>query len=178
MNLGHQGVTTDPGAEATEGAPPPRAIPQGRPGQPQRIDPRTVDPLVGDGKAALERGDLNLAELRAMQALQQVPDHLEGLMLLYQCRRRNNQSGLPVENVLRRIVRRDPNILWATADLAFMLFSRGERVECETHARNALRLAPRNAQAHGIMGLILTETNRAIAGEFHFRRAIEIAGEN
>ena len=113
-----------------------------------------------------------------MQALQVVPDHLEGLILLYQCRRRNNQSGLPVENVLRRIVRRDPNMLRATADLAFMLFSRGERVERETHARNALRLAPRNAQAHGIMGLILTETNRAIAGEFHFRRAIEIAGEN
>jgi Tfp pilus assembly protein PilF len=39
-------------------------------------------------------------------------------------------------------------------------------------------MAPRNAQAHGIMGLILTETNRAVAGEFHFRRAIEIAGEN
>lgn len=133
---------------------------------------------MGEGKAALEKGDFNLAELRAMQALQVVPDHLEGLILLYQCRRRNNQSGLPVENVLRRIVRRDPNMLWATADLAFMLFSRGERVECETHARNALRLAPRNAQAHGIMGLILTETNRAVAGEFHFRRAIEIAGEN
>jgi tetratricopeptide (TPR) repeat protein len=170
-------VTT--GAQSGEQNPQqPRPLPQGRPGQPQRIDPRTVDPLVGEGKAALERGDLNLAELRAMQALQQVPDHLEGLILLYQCRRRNNQSGLPVENVLRRIVRRDPNILWATADLAFMLFTRGERVECETHARNALRLAPRNAQAHGIMGLILTETNRAIAGEFHFRRAIEIAGEN
>jgi tetratricopeptide (TPR) repeat protein len=170
-------VTT--GAQSGEQNPQqPRAAPQARPGQPQRIDPRSVDPLVGEGKAALERGDLNLAELRAMQALQVVPDHLEGLILLYQCRRRNNQSGLPIENVLRRIVRRDPNLLWATADLAFMLFTRGERVECETHARNALRLAPRNAQAHGIMGLILTETNRAIAGEFHFRRAIEIAGEN
>jgi tetratricopeptide (TPR) repeat protein len=170
-------VTTDADAPQGEPAPPQRAQ-QRRPGQPQRVDPRAVDPLVGEGKAALERGDLNLAELRAMQALQQVPDHLEGLILLYQCRRRNNQSGLPIENVLRRIVRRDPNLLWATADLAFMLFSRGERVECETHARNALRLAPRNAQAHGIMGLILTETNRAVAGEFHFRRAIEIAGEN
>ncbi len=28
------------------------------------------------------------------------------------------------------------------------------------------------------MGLILTETNRAVAGEYHFRRAIELAGEN
>ena len=171
---------SESGAPEHQNAParPQQPAPQRRQGQPPRIDPRAVDPLVGEGKAALERGDLNLAELRAMQALQQVPDHLEGLILLYQCRRRSNQSGLPLENVLRRIVRRDPNLLWATADLAFMLFTRGERVECEIHARNALRLAPRNAQAHGIMGLILTETNRAVAGEFHFHRAIEIAGEN
>ncbi len=170
-------MTTESGTQ-TRGPASQQTVQPAGPRQPQRIDPRSVDPLVGEGKAALEKGDFNLAELRAMQALQVVPDHLEGLILLYQCRRRNNQSGLPVENVLRRIVRRDPNMLWATADLAFMLFSRGERVECETHARNALRLAPRNAQAHGIMGLILTETNRAVAGEFHFRRAIEIAGEN
>ncbi|HTQ13069.1 MAG TPA: sulfotransferase [Rhizomicrobium sp.] len=158
-----------------------------RPGQGQRmgggrpmqqVDPRTVDPQVNEGKAALEKGDLTLAELRAMQALQIVPDHLEGLILLYQVRRRNNQAGPQLENILRRIVRRDPNILWATTELAFMLFARGERVECEGHARNAIRLAPRNAQAHGVMGLILTETNRAIAGEYHFRRAIELAGEN
>ncbi len=144
----------------------------------RRIDPRVADPLVAEGKAAFEKNDLNLAELRAMQALQQVPDHLDALILLYQCRRKGNQSGAPVENVLRRIVRRDPNLLWATSELAYMLFARGERVECEIHARNALRMAPRNAQAHGIMGLILTETNRAVAGEYHFRKAIEIAGEN
>lgn len=154
-----------------------RQAPAGQQQQP-RIDPRALDPLVNEGNAALQKGDWNLAELRAMQVLQQLPDHLNALILLYQSRRRNNQSGLPIENVLRRIVRRDPNLLWATAELAFMLFARGERVECEIHARNALRLAPRNAQAHGIMGLILTETNRAVAGEFHFRRAIEIAGEN
>ncbi len=28
------------------------------------------------------------------------------------------------------------------------------------------------------INLILTETNRAVAGEYHFRRAIELAGEN
>jgi tetratricopeptide (TPR) repeat protein len=141
-------------------------------------NPARVDPLVAEGQQAFDKGDITLAELRAMQALQHVPDHLNALVLLYQCRRRNNQTGLPIENVLRRIVRRDPNLLWATSELAFMLFARGERVECEVHARNALRLAPRNSNAHGIMGLILTETNRALAGEYHFRKAIEIAGEN
>ena len=152
--------------------------PQQNPAQPQ-IDPRTVDPLVNEGKAALERNDHTLAELRAMQALQQVSDHLEALILLYQVKRKTGVAGGPqIESLLRRIVRKNPNLLWATTELAFMLFSRGERVECEIHARNAIRLAPRNAQAHGILGLILTETNRALAGEFHFRRSIEIGGEH
>ncbi len=158
---------------------------QMRPGQqqgrgPQRqIDPRAVDPLVNEGKGALERGDATLAELRAMQALQQVPDHLEALVLLFQTKRKAGVAAGPqMESILRRIVRRNSNLLWATTELAFMLFQRGERVECEVHARNAIRLAPRNAQAHGIMGLILTETNRALAGEYHFRKAIDIAGEN
>lgn len=155
-----------------------RAGQQMRPGGAQRIDPKIADPIVNEGNAAFEKGDATLAELRAMQALQQVPDHLEALILLYQCRKKNNQAGPALEDVLRRIVRANTNLLWATNELAYMLFARGERVECETHARNAIRLAPRNAQAHGIMGLILTETNRALAGEYHFRKALEIAGEN
>ncbi len=179
MSDENKGAPSAPAAAAPESAVRRPLAARRGPAMPQpRIDPRVADPIVSEGKAALEKNDLNLAELRAMQALQQVPDHLDALILLYQCRRRSNQPGAPIENVLRRIVRRDPNLLWATSELAYMLFARGERVECEIHARNALRMAPRNAQAHGIMGLILTETNRAVAGEFHFRKAIEIAGEN
>jgi tetratricopeptide (TPR) repeat protein len=156
-----------------------RTGPGGRPlaARPQ-IDPRIADPIVAEGKAALARGDTTLAELRAMQALQQVSDHLDGLILLYQCCKRTNQLGPKLENILRAIVRKNANLFWATSELAFMLFGRGERVECEMHARNAIRLAPRDPQSHGIMGLMLTETNRAPAGEYHFRKAIELAGEN
>ena len=157
-----------------------RVGPGGRPmmQQQQQPNPAIADPAIAEGKAAFERGDLTLAELRAMQALQLVPDHLEGLILLYQCRKRTNQTGPKLEGVLRAIVRKNANLFWATSELAFMLFARGERVECEMHARNAIRLAPRDPQAHGIMGLMLSETNRALAGEYHFRKAIELAGEN
>ena len=150
---------------------------RGGPGQ-MPFDPAIADPTVAEGRAAFERGDMTLAELRAMQALQQVPDHLEALILLYQCRKRTNQTGPKLEGVLRAIVSKNANLFWATSELAFMLFARGERVECEVHARNAIRLAPRDPQSHGIMGLMLTETNRALAGEYHFRKAIELAGEN
>ncbi len=115
-----------------------------------------------------------------MQALQQVPDHLEALVLLLETKRKVEGVAMrPADGKHSAPHRaRNSNLLWATTELAFMLFQRGERVECEVHARNAARLAPRNAQAHGIMGLILTETNRALASEYHFRKAIDIAGEN
>ncbi|MGH8123650.1 MAG: hypothetical protein ACREPT_12860, partial [Rudaea sp.] len=180
----------NPGATAPAPGPPRRVAPGARrvvrgpgpAGQPlmrvPQIDPKVADPTVAEGKAAFERGDLTLAELRAMQALQLVPDHLEALILLYQCRKRANQAGPKLEGVLRAIVQKNANLFWATSELAFMLFARGERVECEAHARNAIRLAPREPQAHGIMGLMLTETNRALAGEYHFRKVIELLGEN
>ena len=155
------------------------AGPGGRPlGARQPVDPRIADPTVAEGEAALARGEVTLAELRAMQALQRVPDHLDALILLYRCCKRTNQPAPRVEGVLRAIVRKDGNLFWATSELAFTLFARGERVECEMHARNAIRLAPRDPQSHGIMGLMLTETNRAPAGEYHFRKVIELAGEN
>ncbi len=167
---------------APPGAPGMRRPMRPGPGGPQmvrrQIDPKIADPAVNEGKAAFARGDLTLAELRAMQALQQVPDHLEALILLYQCRKRTNQTGPRLEGILRAIVQKNGNLFWATSELAFMLFGRGERVECEIHARNAIRLAPREPQAHGIMGLMLTETNRALAGEYHFRKVIELSGEN
>lgn len=183
MGPGGQQVMRGPGGQpmvmGPNGQPVPlRRGPGGQPQQQPQIDPKVVEPLINEGKAAFEKGELAVAELRAMQALQQIPDHLEALILLYQCQKKNNQVGPQMEQVLRRIVQKNPNLLWATNELAFMLFARGERVECETHARNAIRLAPRNPQTHGIMGLILTETNRALAGEYHFRKAIEIGGEN
>jgi tetratricopeptide (TPR) repeat protein len=47
--------------------------------------------------------------------------------------------------------------------------------EAEVHARNAIRIAPQNAQAHNLMGLVLTEANRPLVGEYHYRRVLELA---
>jgi tetratricopeptide (TPR) repeat protein len=136
-----------------------------------------ADEFVAEGMRAFEKGDAGTAELRAMQALQQAPEHLDALLLLYRCKQAAKASGPAYENLLRRIVRRNPNLLQPSIELAFLLFSRGERVESEEHARNAIRLAPRHPRAHAIMGLVLSDTGRPAAGEYHFRRVIEIEGE-
>ena len=145
---------------------------------PDEASLKAADALVAEGRAGFDKNDQTLAELRAMQALQRVPEHLAALLLLYDCKKSRSPKGADYENLLRRIVRRKPNFPLLMVELAFLLFSRGERVECETLARRALRQVPRHPRAHGILGLIFTETNRPAAGEYHFRRVIELEGES
>jgi Flp pilus assembly protein TadD len=57
-----------------------------------------------------------------------------------------------------------------------LLLGKGALAEAERHARNAVRLAPDNAQSHNVLGMVLTEAYRPAVGEYHFRRALELAG--
>jgi tetratricopeptide (TPR) repeat protein len=138
---------------------------------------KAAEAFVAEGRAGLSKGDRTLAELRARQALERVAEHLPSLLLLYDCWHERPQKGVDYENLLRQIIRLRPISPLLTIELAYLLFARGERVECEGLARRALRQAPRHPRAHGLLGLIFTETNRAPAGEYHFRRVLELEGE-
>ena len=78
--------------------------------------------------------------------------------------------------MLRRILHQNPNDLPATAELCSLLFRKGEAEECEELARSALRMAPLNPVIQSVMGLLLAQSGRAAAGEFHFRRVVELDG--
>jgi len=71
-------------------------------------------------------------------------------------------------------VRLYPNHLPATQALALLLFGRRALAEAEEHARNAVRIAPLDAQSHNLMGMIMTEAYRPQVGEYHYRRAKEL----
>jgi tetratricopeptide (TPR) repeat protein len=163
---------TDPVAQNTTGAMPMETSPELAARFP------VAARLTREGRKAFMDGNIALAEERAGQALQRVSDYPDALLLMWDCRRRTNPSGADYEDVLRKIVEHNPAQVEAITELAFLLFSRDERVECEIYARRALRVAPLLPRAHGIMGLIFTETNRAPAGEFHFRRVIALEGEH
>src|SRR5581483_8761999 len=62
-------------------------------------------------------------------------------------------------------------------ELALALFNRGDLAEAERHARNAVRLGPQDAQAHNLMGMILTEANRPQVGEHHYREAARLIAQ-
>ena len=134
-------------------------------------------PDIERARAALTAGDPAEAERLMIELLERVAE----------ARRRRSRcctSFAPsqgrtaaAEALLARIVRLDPNNLAATQALALSLFTRGALAEAEVHARNAVRIAPTDAQSHNLMGMIMTEAQRPQVGEHHYRRAMELIAE-
>ena len=87
------------------------------------------------------------SERLCLEVLELAPGQLDALSVLYQIRKAAGQHGA-ADALLRRIVALHPNTFWATNDLALALMARGAILEAEIHARNAVRIAPENPQAH------------------------------
>lgn len=136
---------------------------------------RHLLPLVDQAIACHARGEFAEAERLCLEVLELVPEQGGALAILYQIRKA--EGVLPAaEALLRRLVALDPNNVWATQELALLLFGKGNYGEAEIHARNAVRSAPTDAQSHNLMGMIMTEANRPQIGEFHYRQALQLLG--
>jgi tetratricopeptide (TPR) repeat protein len=136
---------------------------------------RHLLPLVDQAGLAEAAGDTPTAERLCLDVLELAPDCIPALGRLGDIRRAQGRPEA-AEALLRRIVMLAPNTLAATQDLGLMLFGRGNVAEAEVNARNAIRIAPESPQAHNLLGMILTETNRPQAGEYHYRRVLELTG--
>ncbi len=75
---------------------------------------------------------------------------------------------------LKSVLQADPRADWAYNELTELLFRMGRRADAEQLARLALRVNPRNAEAHDLLGTLLSELNDLPAGEWHFRRALQL----
>lgn len=80
-------------------------------------------------------------------------------------------------DTLKTVLKSDPRADWAYDELIELLYTTGRRGDAETLARTALRVNPLNAQAHNLFATILSELNDLPSGEWHFRRAIELGGD-
>jgi len=134
---------------------------------------RHVAPLAEQAVKAHADGNVEEATRLALDVLELAPGQAQALKLLYQIRRADAPGAAEV--LIRRVVSLYPNDFWATNELTLLLLHRGALAEAEMHARNAVRIAPNNAQSHHLMGMIMTEINRPQIGEYHYRRAIELA---
>lgn len=79
---------------------------------------------------------------------------------------------------LTEVIKGDRRADWAYNDLITLLAEHGRPTEALQLARKALAANPDNAVAHDRIGTLLSEQNDLPAGEWHFRRALELGGPN
>jgi Tfp pilus assembly protein PilF len=132
-----------------------------------------VAPLAEQAIAAFNRGEVETATALCLDVLDLAPGQPQALGLLYQIRLPDRPDA--ALTLIRRLVALYPNDFAATNTLALQLLGRGMLGEAEVHARNAVRIAPQVAQAHHLLAMVMTELNRPQIGEYHYRRALELA---
>jgi Tfp pilus assembly protein PilF len=135
---------------------------------------RHLVPLEERAVAARRNGAIEEAERLALDILELAPARTMPLGVLFEIRKSQDRQDACLA-LARRIVALEPNNFWATNELALLLLRRGELEGAARHARNAVRIAPENAQSHYLMGMVLTEAQRPAIGEFHYRRALELS---
>jgi tetratricopeptide (TPR) repeat protein len=134
---------------------------------------RHLLPLVDRAIALHGKGEIAEATKICLDVLELAPGQGGALAILYQTRKQTGPLSA-AEALIRRMVALDPNNVWATQELALLLFGKGDFAEAEVHARNAVRIAPNEVQSHNLMGMIMTELNRPQIGEYHYREAMKL----
>jgi tetratricopeptide (TPR) repeat protein len=114
------------------------------------------------------------AEALAIKMLDLAPNNRAALRVLFEIRKAENKAK-PAEILARRLAALPPESpaqgTAAQLQLAQMLVGQGRHKDAEPAARLAVKLSPRDATAHHVIGVILTETGQWRAGEHHYRKA-------
>ncbi len=132
-------------------------------------------PLEQQADRAYRAGDQDTALRLALDVLELAPIRPGPLRVLYEIRRKTGAHDA-AQALIRRLVALQPNDLWAVNEAALLLLERGSLAEAEMHARNAVRIAPESAQAHNVLGMVLTEAHRPAVAEYHYGRALALSG--
>ncbi len=117
--------------------------------------------------------DAPQAERLALALLEQAPLQVGALGLLHDIRAAQNKP-LAALALLGRMVRLEPGAPGPTIALTLLLVRMGQMDAADAHARNAVRLAPTDAMAQNLMGLVQTELQRPLVGEHHYRRVLDL----
>jgi tetratricopeptide (TPR) repeat protein len=129
-----------------------------------------LQPLLAQAASEAEAG----SDARLLATLELSPVHPEALRALYALRVAQG-NATAARALLERFVAHHPNELWGRCELALFLMRASDNAGIE-HARNAVRLAPSNARAHDVLGMVLIEAHRPQAGAYHCGRAVALSG--
>ncbi|MEO7688958.1 MAG: sulfotransferase [Sphingomonas sp.] len=89
---------------------------------------------------------------------------------------RGDRAG--AELTLRQAIAAAPERHWPYDDLARLLLEAGRPADAEIVVRAALAADGTNANAHGMLGVMLSEREELMPGAWHLRRAIGLAGRH
>ncbi|WP_018262318.1 tetratricopeptide repeat-containing sulfotransferase family protein [Methylobacterium sp. WSM2598] len=129
-----------------------------------------------DGAAeALRSGDRAEAERASLAVLERAPRLPVALATLGEIRFDEGRSRAATA-LMERLTAVEPFSVWPINKLGLLALQRGDADAAERHARQAVRLAPEDPQAHNLMGMAMTEAQRPVIGEYHCRRALDLAG--
>jgi tetratricopeptide (TPR) repeat protein len=113
----------------------------------------------------------------AIKILDLAPNNRAALRVLFEVRRAEGKTPA-TEKLARRLAEIPAENPAASAaaqlQLAQLLVGQGRHLDAEPAARAAIKLSPRDATAHHVMGVVLTETGRLRGGEHHYRTALRL----
>ncbi len=137
--------------------------------------PAAPHPLVLRGREALQRGDMRAVEAAAEERLKTAGRDVNALELRFLVQQKRGQFG-QAARTLDTVIGIDQRADWAYNELVQLFRAHGKPEDAEKVARAALRANPSNAHAHNLFGTLLSEKNELPAGEWHFRKALDLSG--
>jgi len=144
---------------------------------PDKASVDALNPMAEEATKLYNEKKPREAEALALKILDLAPNHRAALRVLFEVRRAENRPKA-AEALARRLATLPsdgpPISAAANLQLAQLLVGQGRHLDGEPAARAALKFSPRDATAHHVMGVILTETGRLRAGETHYRRALTL----
>jgi tetratricopeptide (TPR) repeat protein len=133
----------------------------------------SAHPLVLRAREAFARSEIRSAEQAVEERLKTAGRDINALEVRYRIQRQRGQLG-EAARTLDTVIGINSQADWAYNELIQLLMTHGKVTDAEQVARAALRANPGNAQAHDVFGLLLSNLDDLPAGEWHFRRALEL----
>src|SRR6201995_5893957 len=134
----------------------------------------SAHPLVLRAREALARSEIKSADLAVEERLKPAGRDINALEVRYLIQKHRGQLG-EAARTLDTVIGINPRADWAYNELLQLLLTHGKTSDAEQVAGAALRANPSNAQAHSVFGLLISDLGDLPAGEWHLRRALELA---
>lgn len=132
---------------------------------------------IARARAAIGAEKFAAAEQEARDLLAADPDNVDALEILFLCQQRFG-DGAGAERTLRRVIALAPAKQWPRGDLARLLLGMRRPGEAEHVLAEAVAADPDHADAHAMLGSLLSEREVLVPGAVHLQRAIALAGRH